>query len=476
MMKQTLKSIGLAAVGGAIVLGAYIGFVEEPKQVVIQQSPQNVPIVTTSSGANVQVSDFAEAAEISVNSVVHVNVAKEREVSPWEQYFYGNTRGPQVVEGSGSGVIISEKGYIVTNNHVINDASTIKVTLNDNRKFDAELVGSDPTTDLALLKIESDDLQPLPFGDSDNLRLGEWVLAVGNPFNLTSTVTAGIISAKGRNINIINTNSAIESFIQTDAAVNPGNSGGALVNTKGQLIGINTAISTHTGSFEGYSFAVPVNIVRKVVDDILTYGAVQRAFLGVNIVDVSAELAKEQALSITSGVYVVNVLEEGAAAAAGLKSGDVIVSIDGNKISKTAELLEQIGRKRPGDKAKVMVYRNEDQKVFDVTLRNMQGTTQLLSKEEMQFDAILGAQFEPIGPAEKRKYGLSGGLKVTDVGKGKLFKAGVPKGFLVVKVNNQYISTKEELANIISKLGKGDGVLIQGFRESGNADYFAFGL
>lgn len=475
-MKQTFKTIGLAAMGGALTLAMYIGFFDDQKQALIQTTKTQFPAVQPVNYIE-QISDFSQAAEQSVNSVVHVNVALERKRSPWEEFFYGDQgAAPQMIEGSGSGVIVSGNGYIVTNNHVISGAKRIKVMLNDNREFDAELVGADPTTDLALLKISGENLQPLLFGDSDKLRLGEWVLAVGNPFNLTSTVTAGIISAKGRSINIINERSAIESFIQTDAVVNPGNSGGALVNTRGELIGINTAISTHTGSFEGYSFAVPSNIVNKVVSDLRKFGAVQRAYLGVNITDVNSELAKEQDLATTSGVYVIQALEDGAASEAGIKAGDVIKSIDGIAITKTSELLESIGKKRPGDEIAVVITRGKSDKNIIVTLRNEEGTTKLYNKDELVSNNLLGAKMLPLSAQEKRSFGLQYGLKVTDVGSGKLKQAGVPNGFIIVKVNNQFIDSTESLGGIISNLGKGDGLLIQGYHANGKADYFAFGL
>ncbi len=476
-MKQNIRTFLMATIASGLVLGVYLTFFQQPRQVVIQENSPGYVNVKTANQKPLQVDDFAAAAELSVNSVVHVNVSVQRQRSPWEEFFYGGrSQGPNTVEGSGSGVIISEDGYIVTNNHVIDGAKTIKVNLNDNRSFEAELIGADPASDIALLKIKADDLVPLSFANSDDVRLGEWVLAVGNPFNLTSTVTAGIISAKGRNINIINDRTAIESFIQTDAAVNPGNSGGALVNTRGQLIGINTAISTHTGSFEGYSFAVPSNIVRKVVDDLIAYGTVQRAFLGVNIANVSAELAKEQELSTNSGVYIIEVPSNGAAAEAGIERGDVIVKIDGDAVTKVAELTEKIGRKRPGDKIKVTVYRGKKLKEFDVVLRNKQGTTDLVSKEEMTTEQLLGARFEPLTPDEKRNFGLRFGVKVVDPGVGKLAKAGVPKDFIIVKVNNQFVEAVEDIHELVAKLGQGDGVLIQGFHPNGRADYFAFGL
>lgn len=477
-MNQAIKTVSLATLGGALTLSAYLTFFQEPRQVLIADGSENAPIVTTANRTVLETSDFSDAAEMSVNSVVHVNVAVERQRSPWEEFFYGGMQsGPQTVEGSGSGVIISTDGYIVTNNHVVAGAKSIKVNLNDNRSFRAELIGADPATDLALLKIESDEkMQPLQFGNSDEVRLGEWVLAVGNPFNLTSTVTAGIISAKGRNINIINDQTAIEAFIQTDAAVNPGNSGGALVNTRGELVGINTAISTHTGSFEGYSFAVPSNIVRKVVDDLRMYGTVQRAFLGVNIANVSPDLAKEQDLKTNNGVYVIEAMPDGAAGEAGIKQGDVIFKIDGKEISKSAELTELIGRKRPGDKVAVTVYRGSSTKTFEVVLRNKQGNTGLVTKEEVLTSGSLGANFAELTPAEKKQFGLRGGVKVAEPGKGKIAKAGVPQGFIIVKVNNIYVEKVEDLNAIVSKLNPGDGLLLQGYRPNGNADYFAFGL
>ena len=300
---------------------------------------------------------------------------------------------PRVVQGSGSGVIISSDGYIVTNNHVIDKAKEVKVSLNNNKEYLAKLVGIDPTTDLAVLKIEAENLPALAFANSDEVRLGEWVLAVGNPFNLNSTVTAGIISARGRNINIIDNQSAIEAFIQTDAAVNPGNSGGALINTRGDLIGINTAISTRTGSYEGYGFAIPANIVRKVVDDLTKHGVVQRAYLGVNIADITPELAKEQGIKETQGVYVSGVTEDGAAAAAGIKKGDIVVQAGERSVKKMSELLEVIGSRRPGDKVSVVVLREGKEKVFNVVLRNRQGTTDVLKKEDLAVSSSLGAEF-----------------------------------------------------------------------------------
>lgn len=432
--------------------------------------------------ALVSSTDFSAAAESAVHAVVHVKTSVEQgyTFNPFQDFFFGFGNTPQmqprIVQGSGSGVILSADGYIVTNNHVIDKAKEVKVSLNNNKEYVAKVVGVDPTTDLAVLKIEAENLPTLAFANSDDLRLGEWVLAVGNPFNLNSTVTAGIISAKGRSINIIDNQSAIEAFIQTDAVVNPGNSGGALINTRGDLIGINTAISTRTGSYEGYSFAVPANIVRKVVDDLTKYGVVQRAYLGVNIADITPELAKELSIKESQGVYISDVTEGGAAAEAGMKKGDVLVQAGGKAVKKMSELLEVIGSRRPGDKLSVVVLRDGKEKVFNVTLRNRQGNTEVLKKEDVTTLTTLGATFEPLSPNDKARFGLRTGVKIVNPGDGKLAAAGVPAGFILVKLNNKLVSSAEEVAKILGELGPGDGVLIQGYRPNGRAEVFAFAL
>ena len=319
--------------------------------------------------------DFTKAAELSVNAVVHVKTtyrnAPRGNAPTLLEFFFGRPdRYYEVPEqqASGSGVIISQDGYIVTNNHVIDRARQIQVVLNDKREYTATLVGTDPTTDIALLKIEETDLPIIQMGNSDELRVGEWVLAVGNPFNLTSTVTAGIVSAKARNINILNAAMKIESFIQTDAAVNPGNSGGALVNTRGELVGINTAIASQTGSYAGYSFAVPTSIVEKVVSDIRQYGSVQRAILGVQMREITPELQKEENLTTLQGAYVAEVLEGGAAEKAGIRHGDVITKIDNTSIKSTTDLMEQIGRHRPGDVVTITLLREGRTMSVEATL------------------------------------------------------------------------------------------------------------
>ena len=317
--------------------------------------------------------DFTQAAERSVEAVVHVKTKYYRQqqyVDPFYQFFFGRPQQSQQPSAmaSGSGVILSNDGYIVTNNHVIEDANEIEVVLNDKRTFTAKLIGTDPNTDLALLKIEATALPTIEIGNSDDLRVGEWVLAVGNPFNLTSTVTAGIVSAKARSINILNSDMKIESFIQTDAAVNPGNSGGALVNTQGQLVGINTAIASQTGSYAGYAFAIPTAIMQKVVADLRQFGTVQRALLGIRMLDITQQVKDQLSLESMEGVYVGEVISGSAADKAGMKAGDVIVQVDGRPINASSQLQEQIGRKNPGDQITILVRRGQRSLTLQVTL------------------------------------------------------------------------------------------------------------
>jgi Do/DeqQ family serine protease len=359
-------------------------------------------------------------------------------------------------QSSGSGVIISEDGYIVTNNHVIDNADKVDVVLNDKRTLSAKVIGKDPSTDLALLKIDEKNLPFIYFGNSDSVKVGQWVLAVGNPFNLESTVTAGIVSAKGRNINIIKdkNNAAIESFIQTDAAVNPGNSGGALVSTSGELIGINSAIATPTGTYAGYSFAIPVNIVKKVIDDLTNYGVVQRAFLGINPEELTGEIADKEGLENLKGVYVGRVIEKGAAAEAGLQQGDVITKIDGKNISSVPELLESVGSKRPGDDIKIEYLRKGKMLESSVQLKNRDGNTKLISKAEVESEAFnsLGASFEELSSSEKSKYKIDSVVKISSILQGgKFAQTDIPQGFIVTRMNKKPIASvddlKQELTN-----------------------------
>lgn len=465
---------GIISLAGAHALG-WTG-----KTVVIENTQSSVPTALAnlpSSSAAVP-TDFVVAAEASVEAVVHVKITAERAqnyYNPFNDLFFGRPSTPQKqeIQGSGSGVILSSDGFIVTNNHVISGAKEITVVTANNNEYEAVLIGTDPTTDIALLKIDAEDLKTIVVANSDAVRLGQWVLAVGNPFNLTSTVTAGIISAKGRDINIIDEQSAIESFIQTDAAVNPGNSGGALVNTGGELVGINTAISSRSGSFEGYSFAVPANLVMKVVGDLKEFGRVQRAFMGINYNELNASLSEELKLTINSGVYVANVIEGGAADEAGIKKGDVIINVDGKQVRTGADLTEAIGSHRPGEQLNVLVNRNGINQQYSMVLKNRLGTTEMLTKEE-EIMRSYGAKLSELTINEKRKLGLRYGVKVDEVLGGRFQKAGIPKGFIIVKLNNVYVDDIAKFERLIQQFNPGDGALIQGFETNGKANYYAF--
>ncbi len=416
--------------------------------------------------------DFTEAAEKSVHSVVHIKtVYVDENQNPMYEFFFGRSPS-QAYMASGSGVIISSDGYIVTNNHVIDKSNQIEVVLNDKRSFKAKIIGVDPNTDLALLKIDADNLTNIPFGDSDKLKIGEWVLAIGNPFNLTSTVTAGIVSAKARNININNRSSySIESFIQTDAAVNPGNSGGALVNTRGELVGINTAIFSKTGSYTGYSFAIPASIVQKVVSDLMEYGVVQRALMGLSLLDVDASVAKQLGVEKIEGVFVSGLQEHGAARKAGIREGDIILKINNVAINKISEFQEQLSRYRPGDKISVTLKRKGSILKYDLVLQNQRGTTKPI---ETDVESILGARFEQLNKAEKEYFGIDFGVKITELYPGKLMKAGVHEGYIILYINKVKISSVDDIETIL-KNAKG-GVFLKGVYPNGLIEYYAFGL
>ena len=433
--------------------------------------------------------DFTVAAANTVNGVVSIKstvMQQQRQSGSMEEEFFKFFFGqgsreykPQPRIGMGSGVIISEDGYIVTNNHVIEGADKIEVTLNDKRMFTATLVGTDPTTDIALLKIDADGLPVVRFGDSDKLQVGEWVLAVGNPFQLNSTVTAGIVSAKSRNLGMISANNTlgIESFIQTDAAVNPGNSGGALVNTAGELVGINTAIYSETGNYAGYSFAIPTSIVSKVITDLKQYGTVQRAMLGVVIREMNDELAKEKNIELRKGVYVEEVSERSAAMEAGIKEGDIIVSINDVATPTVAVLQEQVARYRPGDKVKVEFVRGKEKKSADATLKNSYGNTDVT--KAMNID-MLGATLKEADDAVKAKLNIRGGVEVADVKEGQFKKSGIRKGFIILDINGERIARVqdvEKVFQVIMKSGTADKVMfIKGLYPNGKAGYYAVPL
>jgi len=466
------------------VLGAFLAVIIYARLFKPEAAVVEVPVENTMRYVNLPVAsggevvDFSQAVEQSIDAVVHVKTKEFREyaVNPLYEFFFGQQPSGEAptVLGFGSGVIISGKGYIITNNHVIEDSDEVVVVLNDKREYDATLVGADPTTDIALLKVDAQDLTALKFGSSDALRLGEWVLAIGNPYNLTSTVTAGIVSAKARGeMGIMRSQEfGIESFIQTDAAVNPGNSGGALINTRGELVGINTAIASRTGAFNGYSFAIPVSIVEKVVTDLIEYGEVQRAILGVTISTVTAELAREMKIDKIEGVYVTGVRSEGAAREAGIREGDVVISIDNTRVNSSAELQETVSKYRPGQTVKVIVKRDGNLKQFDVVLRNLEGSTEIVKRANVI--EVLGASFEPISDREKQTLGIRNGVKVTSVKPGKLMKVGVKKGFVLTSVNKKPVSSVKDITDIL-KDSEG-GIIIEGVDQKGSRIYYAFGM
>ncbi len=424
--------------------------------------------------------DLTYAAENCVKAVVNIEKTEEmrsggmRSYDPFLEFFgipQGYQQEPSTRErrSGGSGVIISTDGYIVTNNHVVENAAKLKVKLNDGRTFPARLIGTDPTTDVALIKVDATDLPTLAFGDSDALRLGEWVLAIGSPFDLQSTVTAGIVSAKSRSLNVIpsSVQSSIESFIQTDAAVNPGNSGGALVNVSGQLIGINTVIKSPTGTYTGYSFAVPSAIVQKVVVDLKEYGVVQRAMLGIGFREIDEQFLEEEGddkkIAEEGGIYVASVDPDGAAAAAGIKTGDVITAISGVQTMTSGEFLEQMGRLRPGDNVKITAKRSGAVKQFDVVLRNKVGKAELLKKDYVDAAESLGGTFADLSEKGRKDLKLSGGVVVTGIKEGGILsKARVKRGYVITHLNDRKISSVADLAKITSKITAIDGVYPDG--------------
>jgi Do/DeqQ family serine protease len=476
-VKRYFGLFTVAVLGALVAVLVYARlFTPEPTivEVPVEHKARYVNLPGNTGG---EVLDFTKAVGQSIDAVVHVKTKTNREyaVNPLYEFFFGEQPSgeapPQL--GYGSGVIMSDKGYIITNNHVIQGSDEIVVALNDKREYDAEIIGTDPTTDIALLKVDAKDLTYLDFGSSEALQLGEWVLAIGNPYNLTSTVTAGIVSAKARSLGILASQEFnIESFIQTDAAVNPGNSGGALINTRGELVGINTAIASRTGAYTGYSFAVPVSIVEKVVNDLIDYGEVQRAFIGVTIAGVTAELAKEFGIDKIEGVYVSGVRDEGAAKEAGIRKGDVILSVNETRVNTASELQEQVSKYRPGEKVKVILRRDNDLKQFEVVLRNLQGSTDIVKKTEI-ID-VLGASFEPISDREKRSLGIRNGLKVTALTQGKFAKVGISEGFVLTSVNKKPVNSVKDITEILKDTE--GGVIIEGVDRNGSRSYYAFGI
>lgn len=422
--------------------------------------------------------DFTYAAESAVDAVVYVKVTSTQTQQSMPNsifdFFFGYEGTPQQRErvGSGSGVIIRSDGYIVTNNHVIDGASKIEVTLNNNNTYEATLIGTDPATDVALIKIEETGLPIIPMGDSDQLRLGEWVLAIGSPYDLRSTITAGIVSAKGRSMPNYSGEFKIESFIQTDAAVNPGNSGGALVDKSGNLVGINTAIISQTGSYAGYSFAVPVNIVKRIVGDLMDFGSVKRALLGISMQNVDKKIADELKLSVPRGVYIAEVLKGGAADEADIRKGDVLIAIDSVMVNDAAAVQENVNRYHPGDKAELSVIRDGKVEKKTVTFKGTSSETGTV--DENGAVVFYGAKLKEAPKEKLSQLGLKSGVEIISIGQGKVAEQGVEKGFIILYVNNQPVSKPQDVLNIAKKSKR--AVFIEGVTPSGKASYFGFGM
>lgn len=498
-MKRQLFFSGLTALFVTLAtIGIYHAVSNNRQSVTIEhinQTPAQAAVWQLDENGEPVPLDFTKVAENVVDAVVHIKATKSarearaqrqmpREMDPFREFFgpdrffrfeQPSPSRPQV--GTGSGVIINDSGYIVTNNHVIEGAEDIEVALTDNRTFKATIVGTDPSTDLALLQIKAEGLPTLKLLDSDKVRVGEWVMAVGNPLGLNSTITAGIVSAKGRNINILKENFAVESFIQTDAAINPGNSGGALVNLNGGLVGINTAIASPTGAYAGYGFAVPSNIVGKVVEDLLQFGSVQRGVLGVMIRSVDGNLAKQESLSTTTGVYVDSLLENSAAGVAGIKPGDVITAVDGETVSNSSELQERIARYRPGDEVTLEVLREDEKQRIAVELRSRYGN-KVLAKGEKPHTVLrkLGADLETLSPKEAEALGLDGGVRVKALYNGKIRQfTNMQEGFIITKVDGKPVRDKDRLIELLEDKPVG-GLLLEGIYEDVPGErYYAFG-
>ena len=479
-MKKGILITLLSALAGGLTAYAVVHGVAPQQILENRQASTDAAMFRTVNLSNDNWPDFTYAAESAVDAVVYVKVTSTQTMqqSPGSifDFFFGLPQqgAPQQREkvGSGSGVIIREDGYIVTNNHVIDGATKIEVTLNNNQKYPATLVGTDPATDVALLKIDATGLPVVPFGDSDKLRLGEWVLAIGSPYDLRSTITAGIVSAKGRSMPNYTGEFKIESFIQTDAAVNPGNSGGALVDKAGNLVGINTAIISQTGSYTGYSFAVPVNIVKKIVYDLMDFGTVQRAVLGITMQEIDDKIAEELKLSSRNGVDIVEVSKSGAADAAGIKAGDVLIAIDSTMITNAASVQEAVSRFSPGDEAVVTVIRDGKEKKIDVKFK---GTAKENgTKADDGSIAFYGSSIKAASEDTLKNLGIMNGVEIVELGPGKLMEAGATEGFVILYVNDHPVKTPEDIIEIVRKSKR--TVFIEGVTPSGKTGYFGFGV
>lgn len=458
-MKKFSSLFVVALLSGATTLGAYKLIFDENAAFSKSKNIVSVatPIYSKTVGLGAENIDFVDAADKAVHSVVHVKNVSYRTVSnPILEYYYGYRGGQQQEQiGTGSGVIISEDGYIVTNNHVIKNAQNIEITLNTGKSYKAKLIGTDDKMDISLIKIDVDEKLPYAtFADSDNVKVGEWVLAVGNPYNLNSTVTAGIISAKARNLDT----SGLQSFIQTDAAVNPGNSGGALVNTKGELIGINTMISSNTGSYVGYSFAVPSNITRKIIEDILEYGMVQRGMLGVQGTDLNTDISKELGIKTSKGFYIGDVIKNSGAAKGGLKKGDIIIKIDSKTINTFADLNGYINSKRPNDEVQVTFLRDEKRLITPV----------ILSKNDVIQSKFKGIELENLSSEDKQKFKINSGVKITKIENPRLaqFEKELT-GAVILKINNVPITDMEQVNKLVGGKDESEGIQLEIMTNSG---------
>ena len=475
-MKKGLLIVLLSALAGGLTAYAVTSFTDEGHDQTVQAN--DGAQFRTVSLSHENWPDFTYAAESAVDAVVYVKVvstAVQQAPNSIFDFFFGTPGAvPQQREqiGSGSGVIIREDGYIVTNNHVIENASKIEVTLNNNQTYPATLVGTDPATDVALLKIDASGLPVIPFGDSDKLRLGEWVIAIGSPYDLRSTITAGIVSAKGRSMPNYTGEFKIESFIQTDAAVNPGNSGGALVDRAGNLVGINTAIISKTGSYTGYSFAVPSNIVKKIAYDLMDFGSVKRAVLGITMQPIDDKIAEELKLSSRNGVYINEVSKGGAADVAGIKSGDVLIAIDSTRITNPASVQEAVSRFSPGDEAAITVIRDGKEKVFDVVFKGTSQENGTVSDDGTV--AFYGSSIRAASEKTLARYGLKSGVEIVELGPGKLMEAGAVEGFIIQYVNDQPVKTPQDVIDIVKKSKR--AVFVEGITPSGRTGYFGFGV
>jgi len=480
-MKKGILITLLSALAGGLTAYAVVKTMDRVPEYEVSESQVHGAKFRTVNLSQDNWPDFTYAAESAVDAVVYVKVTSTQTMQSQApnsifDFFFGLPQqgAPQQRErvGSGSGVIIREDGYIVTNNHVIDGATKIEVTLNNNQKYQATLVGTDPATDIALLKIDAQGLPVVPFGDSDKLRLGEWVIAIGSPYDLRSTITAGIVSAKGRSMPNYTGEFKIESFIQTDAAVNPGNSGGALVDKAGNLVGINTAIVSQTGSYTGYSFAVPVNIVKKIVYDLMDYGSVKRAILGITMQEIDDKIADELKLSSRNGVYIVEVSKSGAADKAGIKAGDVLVAIDSIRLTNSASVQEAVSRFSPGDKAVVTVIRDGKEKNMEVVFKGTSQENGTLSDDGSV--AFYGSSIKAADDETLKKFGLKSGVEIVELGPGKMMEAGATERFIILYVNDHPVKTPEDVIEIVKKSKR--TVFIEGVTPSGRTGYFGFGV